>query len=226
MKKRENLKEKVYQVIKSKVLEFELKPGEKILENKIAKEIGVSRTPIREALNKLEQEGLIGFISNKGYFVSDVSSKEIQELFEVREILEVYAIRAAFEAADADDWSLLEQKLLANETSGDPEDPAKARAGFFKESHHFHEELARICGNRTLQQILNSISDKIYRLNWMNIFFLDRSKQSNQEHIEIVRYLKNGHVDEAINATRVHVSNSKENILKLLEKKKNLMFID
>ena len=65
MKKRENLKEKVYSTIKKRILKFELKPGEKIFETEIANDLGVSRTPLREALNKLEQEGLIKTLPNK-----------------------------------------------------------------------------------------------------------------------------------------------------------------
>jgi DNA-binding GntR family transcriptional regulator len=225
IKKRENLRAKVYFELKNSILEFELKPGEKIQETKIAEALGVSRTPIREALNKLEQEGLIKIISNKGYYVSDVTSKEIEELYDVREALEIFAVRAAFKRATKEDWELLEKTLLDNNKYENIKDLERPKGVFFKDSHRFHEEMARISNNHTLQQIMDSISDKIYRLNWMHIF-IDRSKKSNQEHLEIVEHLKKGHVEKAVEATREHIRNSKENILRLLDRKKNFFYID
>jgi DNA-binding GntR family transcriptional regulator len=115
MKKRGNLKEKVYSVIKDRILNFELKPGEKIQESEIVQELGLSRTPIREALNKLEQEGFIKILSNKGYFVSDVTTREIEELYEIREALEILAIRAAVRNSRQEDWVRLEQILLSSD---------------------------------------------------------------------------------------------------------------
>jgi DNA-binding GntR family transcriptional regulator len=225
VKKMENLKDKVYSILKSHILEFDLKPGEKIQETKIAKELNVSRTPIREALNKLEQEGLIRIVPNKGYFVSDVTSKEIEELYDIREVLEIYAVRAAFKTATQKDWKLFEKTLLDGHKYNNIKDLEKPKGVYFKDSHHFHEKMARLSDNHTLQQIMNNISDKIYRLNWMNIF-IDRSKKSNQEHLEIIGHLKAGNVEKAVKATRNHIRNSKENILQLLDRKKNFFYID
>ena len=222
MKKRENLKEKVYSVLKNRILSFELKPGQKIQESEIARELGVSRTPIREALNKLEQEGLIKILSNKGYFVSDVTSKEIEELYEVREAMEILALRAAFRNSHHEDWTRLEQ-ILSNSETGENSD--KSANQLFKNSHRFHEEIARISGNQTLQQMLNTICEKIYRLQWMNIFFIDRGKRSYQEHLEIVKSLKHGKIEEAVAATQRHIRYSREEILHLLKEKKDLLYI-
>jgi DNA-binding GntR family transcriptional regulator len=222
MKKRENLKEKVYWVIKNRILSFELKPGEKIQESEIAQELGVSRTPVREALNKLEQEGLIKIFSNKGYFVSDVTSKEIEELYEIREVLEILAIRSSARHSRQEDWAHLEQILLKNDKDRNSEKPT---GQLFKDSHRFHEEIARISGNRSLQQILNAISEKINRLQWMDIFFIDRAKISRDEHLEILKCLKRGKIEQAVTLTQRHIQHSKKNILHLLNKKKDLLYI-
>jgi len=206
--------------MKNRILGFDLKPGEKIQESEIARELRVSRTPIREALNKLEQEGFIKILSNKGYFVSDITSKEIEELYEIREALEILAMRAAVRNARQEDWAHLEQILLKKE-----KDSEKPKNHLFKDAHKFHEEIARISGNQTLQHMLDTVSDKIYRLHWMDIFFADRGKKSHQEHLEILKRLKQGKVEEAIAATQRHLRHSKESILHLLNRKKDLFYI-
>ena len=169
MKKRVNLKEKVYTEIKAKILNFELKPGQKIYENEIAGTLGVSRTPIREALSTLLQEGFVKTSSIKGYFVSDVTAKEIEELYEIREVLEIYAIRSAMEKSRREDWEEVEREL----TQAEPEKSAdKPMIRLFEESHRFHQAIARICDNETLLQFLNTIADKIARTHCINILFL------------------------------------------------------
>ena len=75
--------------MRKRILCFELKPGERFFETEIAEDLGVSRTPIREALSRLEQEGLIKSLPKRGYAVSDVTAREIEELYEIREALEV-----------------------------------------------------------------------------------------------------------------------------------------
>jgi DNA-binding GntR family transcriptional regulator len=220
MEKRANLKGKVYSALRTRILSFELKPGEKILESDVAQNLGVSRTPIREALNKLEQEGLIRMLPNKGYFVSDVTTKEIEELYEIREALEVLAIRGAARNATAGDWNRLEQLLLSQE--GNDENGTKPT---FMDAHRFHEELIRISGNQTLEQILKTVSVKINRLGWMNVFFVDRATSSYGEHLEILQLLKEGKTDEAVAANQRHIEHSKESILSLLNTKKNLFYI-
>ena len=223
--RRKALREEAYEALRKAILRGRVKPGQRLKEERLASEIGTSRTPIREAFHKLEQEGLIRIVPNKGYFVSDVTSKEIEELYDIREVLEIYAVRAAFKTATQKDWKLFEKTLLDGHKYNNIKDLEKPKGVYFKDSHHFHEKMARLSDNHTLQQIMNNISDKIYRLNWMNIF-IDRSKKSNQEHLEIIGHLKAGNVEKAVKATRNHIRNSKENILQLLDRKKNFFYID
>ncbi len=222
--KKAKLKEKVYSIMKSRILNFELKPGEKFFETEISEKLGVSRTPIREALNRLEHEGLVKSLPNKGYSVSDLTITEIEELFEIREVLEILALRAAAKNARREDWIHLEETVKKKNLHQN-EDLEERHGQSFKEAHEFHQEIARISGKETLKQIIDMISEKIYRFQWMNLFLEDRGMQSRNEHVAIINYLKAGKIDDAVAATQEHIRHSKNNILHLLQKKKDLLYI-
>jgi len=217
MKKRENRKGKVYSVLKGKILYFELKPGERIQERELSQELGVSRTPIREALNRLEQEGFITTFPNRGYFVSDFTHREVEELYDIREVLECFAIQQAVKRGNKKDWDSLDKILL--------DESKKTKDQRFDIGRMFHEEIARISGNRMLQQMLATIFEKIHRARWIDIFFINRADDSFKEHLQILDCLKKGKADKAVPAAQRHIQHAKENILHLLERKKNLLYI-
>ena len=224
MPKRVKLKDRVYTEIKAKILNLDLKPGQKIYENEIAKALGVSRTPVREALSTLLQEGLVKTSAgSKGYIISDVSSKEIEELYEIREVLEELAIRSAMRNAAPADWERIEQLLV----SVDPgEDADESTMQLFEDSHRFHQEIAKISGNNSLLNFLNTIADRMSRTYYLNMLFVDRAKAGHNEHLAILQHIKDGDVEKAISAARHHLHNSKEGLIYLIEKKKNLLYID
>lgn len=225
VQKGEKLRERVYSVLKKRILSFELKPGERFFETEIAEELGVSRTPIHEAINRLEQEGLIKSLPKRGYVVSDVTAREIEELYEIREALEVLALRAAAKVYQRNDWTQFEQ-ILHIRTGQNSECSEKPHSPDFDESHKFHEEVIRISGKETLRQIYNMVSEKINRFQRMELFHADRAGASYKEHIEIVELLKQGKVEEAVIATQGHIRHSKDTILNFLNKKKNLLYIN
>lgn len=224
MPKRVKLKDRVYGEIKAKILNLDLKPGQKIYENEIANALGVSRTPVREAFSTLLQEGLVKTSSgSKGYIISDVSSKEIEELYEIREVLEELAIRSAMKNATPEDWERVERLL----ESVDPgEDADESTMQLFEDSHRFHQEIAKISGNNSLLNFLNAIADKMSRTYYLNMLFLDRAKAGHNEHLRILQYIKDGNVEKAIIAAREHFRASKEGLIHLIEKKKNLLYIN
>ena len=223
MKKRITLKEKVYSEMKASILNFDLKPGQRIYEEEIAARLGVSRTPIREALSTLLQEGLATSSPTKGYFVSDVSSKEIEELYQVREVLEILAIRSAMKKSTVKDWDRVEQVLK----SLDPKNKSdKPTIKLFEDANQFHVEIVKICGNKILQQYLDMTADKIARIHAISMPFLDRAQASHREHLEILEHIKNGDTEKAIAANIEHLRISKEGYLHLIENKKNFFYVD
>lgn len=219
------LKEKVYTTIKTKICNFELKPKEVFFETGISKELGVSRTPIREALNRLEQEGLVSRLPNRGYSVVDITVSEIEELYELRESLEVMALRAAAKKAKKEDWVRLEKEMLKLVVP-QRELTKKEYERFSDIAQAFDQEIARLSGKTTLQKMIDMVTDRVNRFRWMNIFFKDRAEKSRDEHLEIIRHLKEGKLENAVAATRKHIRRSRDNILTLLHRKKDILYID
>jgi DNA-binding GntR family transcriptional regulator len=219
------LNEKAYNTVKKQIFNFELKPKQVFFETDISRKLGVSRTPIREALRKLEQEGLINRLPNRGYSVVDISASEIEELYELREALEIIALTAAAKKAQKQDWVRLEKKLL-KQVAPRQEFSRKEYELYSDAAQEFDREIARLSGKATLQKMVDLITEKVNRFRWMNIFFRDRAEQSRNEHLEILNYLKDGKVENAIAATRKHIQRSRDNILTLLKRKKDLLYID
>ena len=222
MKKGENLKEKVYTLLKNRIIHFELKPGERVQERKLSMEFGASRTPLREALNKLEKEGFIKTLPHKGYFVSEITQGEVVELYKVREALEALAIKEAILKGTQEDWTRLKQILLTEEQDKNSRLNKDWR---FDVGRTFHDEIIHLSKNLTLQQVLKNIYEKIDRIRWVDIFFIDRAEQSLKEHLEILNSLRDGNTEEAIRANQSHIQHSTENLLHLLEKKMSLFYI-
>ena len=219
------LNEKAYNTVKKQIFNFELKPKQVFFETDISRKLGVSRTPIREALRKLEQEGLVNRLPNRGYSVVDISASEIEELYELREALEIIALTAAAKKAQKQDWIRLEKKLL-KQVAPRQEFSKKEFELYSHAAQEFDREIARLSGKATLQKIVDLITGKVNRFRWMNIFFRDRAEQSRNEHLEILNYLKNGKVEDAIVATRQHIGRSRDNILTLLNRKRDVLYID
>jgi DNA-binding GntR family transcriptional regulator len=127
------------------------------------------------------------------------------------------AIQEAAKKGGKEDWVTLD-KILSDESKRTKEER-------FDIGRKFHEEIWRISDNQVLQQMLATIFERIHRARWLDIFFTDRADNSFKEHVQVLNWLKKGKVDKAVGATQWHIKCAKENILRLLERKKNLLYI-
>jgi len=213
----ELLSQKVYRILKTEIVKRNLKPGTKLLEVKIAKQMGVSRTPVREAIRELVAEGFVKMIPNQGVIVSIASIEDTQEVLQIRSVLEGLAARLATKVISGEEIKELEQYIEQMEYYAN-KDNALA---FSKMDVEFHELILNICGNNRLIQIRKNLSDQAHRYRIRSLSIPGRLKHSLKEHQEIVKALKRKDSEQADKLSQKHVENVLKNILTHESKKED-----
>jgi DNA-binding GntR family transcriptional regulator len=202
--------QRAHHYIKEQILNLEYRPGAPLRAQVIADAIKVSRTPVREALSKLELEGLVVRGEGWGYVVKPISVKEALDLYRVREVLDVEAVREVVPLVSVDFLKELKSYLRAAEDL-----MRKHRLDAFRhESRAFYQAIARQTGNVCLQAMLNMLNDQIRLLGAMIAErSMDRPKESLAENRELLRALEVRDSRAAELAVRKHVSQAKETFL-------------
>ena len=205
-------REKTYKAIKQAIISYEVKPGEPLAEEQLATKLGVSRTPVREALKELRKEGLVKMIYRKGAFVAEVLSKDVEEIFLLREILECAAVKIAIPRLKEED--LIEMESLFNSISKDIE--MKNYKNIFNADIKLHSLIVDTAGNRRLSKFLNILNGQVRRMRVLSATAPGRLNESLQEHKDILEALKKRDIDLAEQRLRKHIRNIKNNILEML----------
>jgi DNA-binding GntR family transcriptional regulator len=203
----------VYDVLKERMINQAMKPGAPINDGILSQELGISKTPIREAIQRLEREGFVESIPGKGNFVSHISIQDLRELFEIREMLECEAIKRAATKRDA---QKLEAIRRGFELSGEASQGDSTRR--FRAGEHIHLFIFESVGNQRLLEIYRRLHDHIAR--HRNYFFSDlhegRPEQSYREHLEILNALAEQDPERCERAMRVHLRNSLEYVKSII----------
>lgn len=213
MKKNEikNLTSVAYDVIKSSIINNEIKSGERLSETIIAQTLGMSRTPIREAIKILESEDLLEVHNGVGIFVKQVTIKNIYELFEVRAALECTALRSALENVTTDEIKYIEEKWMS----------LKARTDLGEKIHldeiahwdiELHSLIINKCNNDYLINIMTGIKLKIFRFQRMSAKSLGDENDTINQHLEILKLMKERDIDKLSQVLRIHIKKAGENI--------------
>jgi len=205
----ELLSQKVYRVLKTEIVKGNLEPGNKLLEGKIAEQIGVSRTPIREALKELAAEGFVKISPNQGVVVSNASVEDVQEVLQIRGVLEGLAARLATKMINEEEIKELEKFLKKMEYYTNKNDVLV----FSGMDAEFHELILNICGNNRLIQLRKNFSDQAHRYRIRSLSIPGRLKYSLKEHQEIVKALKRKEAEQADKLSQKHIENVLANIL-------------
>jgi DNA-binding GntR family transcriptional regulator len=213
IRKHPSLKDEAYQRIKTLILSDRLSGGDMLDIDWLASGLGISRTPLREALLMLEQEGLIETIPYKGTFVADVSQKDMEEIYQVREVLEPLAVRLATPVIPDEELKKM-QALFAS--VGDEIERGDFER-YFQSDTRFHDLITRHCGNAVLQQVLEALTDRIYHV---RIFSRNRPgyhmKQSFQEHCLILGAIMERDAAKAERLMGEHIRNAGKRIADLV----------
>lgn len=178
-----------YDAIKRRVLELELAPGASFTEGELASSLGLSKTPVREALLRLRQEGLVEAVARSGYRVTPVTLKRARDVFQLRALLEAEAAAWAAERG-LDLEALVELEQLSRRTY-DPGDRASI-AAFMRQNNLFHVSLARLGGNEVLADVLEHLLEQLERVFHLGLALRPRGEEIVHEHQELLAAVKAG----------------------------------
>ena len=204
------LRDVVFNTLRNAILTGELSPGERLMEIKLADKLGVSRTPIREAIRKLELEGLVVNTPRKGAEVANISAEDLRDVLEVRRSLEVLAISLACEKMTEETLELLHENIDAFKHSID----AKATSDIASVDVSFHDIIYKSTGNNRLIQILNNISEQMYRYRFEYIKNKEAWNRLVEEHMNIYEAIKNRDKELAVKSILLHIDNQERDIRK------------
>lgn len=213
----ELLNQKVYRVLKEAIIKGFLEPGTKLLENKIAEEMHVSRTPVREAMQKLVAEGFVKTTPNQTMVVTEVSPEDVKEVLQIRGVLEGLAASIAAKKINRQEIDELENVVAQMSLQVSREN----LSSYCKVDDEFHDLILNICGNKWIIQIRDNLGSFIYRFRIKSLSVPGRLKYSLEEHQAIMKSLREHDSAEADRLSQVHMENTVINILKNVVKEKD-----
>ncbi len=207
------LRDVVFNTLRQAILKGELKPGERLMEIALAERLGVSRTPIREAMRKLELEGLVVMIPRRGAQVANITEKDLNDVLEVRMALENVAIEKACKLMSEEEMGRL--WLAAKEFERTMAEGNLVRLA--EADVAFHETIYKASDNVRLNQVLNNLREQIYRY---RVEYLKEEETRNvlvKEHEELTRAIRNRDVELAQKISFQHIENQRKAIIQSIE---------
>lgn len=211
------LREIVFETIRNAIISGDIKPGERLMEVQMAEALGVSRTPVREAIRKLELEGLVIMLPRKGAYIADLSVKDLTEVMEIRASLEGLAAGLASVRIDQAEIEELEIKALKFHKSIENDDVEE----LINMDLEFHDAIFRASRNERLIQLNNNLREQVQRFREIYHKKVNKSKETSKEHYEMVEAISRGDLDKAEKLARKHIENAEKSILQLMEGKHN-----
>jgi len=209
-----NLGEQVYKIIKDKIIWHEIKMKERIIDKKLAEELGVSRSMIRQVLTILAKEELLIMIPRNGFYVKEITRKEIEEIYNIRKILEAYATELAVLKIGSRDIAALEE--VFRKAKGDLEkDEVKS---FIETDIELHKLMVDNCGNEYLKKTINEYNDKYAFYRVIDLSRVERAKESYFEHYKIFKAVKEKKIKLSSKLMAEHIENAKRIILDNFER--------
>lgn len=207
------LRDVVFNTLRQAILKGELKPGERLMEIALAERLGVSRTPIREAMRKLELEGLVVMIPRRGAQVANITEKDLNDVLEVRIALENLSIEKACQYMTEEQMDELKAAALKFERSIAGQNPVRLAEA----DEAFHEIIYKASDNRRLKQVLNNLREQIYRY---RVEYLKEEETRNlliQEHQELYNAIQARDVKRAQEIAFCHIENQRQAIIRSIE---------
>lgn len=207
---RQNLAEKAYQAIKEAILRQEIVPGQPLYELPLAERLGISRTPVRAAIARLEREELLKRIPNWGVIVPPVELKDVHDVFELREILEVKALEKAFARVDREQLA-----RFRNSFERMLRDPEVEMADAIRADEEFHMYIAQTGGNRWIIRTLEQVLQRTLMMRAVSTSRVGRPQETFLEHINLIDLWLKGDLDATTTVLKEHILRAKIAVLQM-----------
>jgi DNA-binding GntR family transcriptional regulator len=211
LSRRRTLADQVYEIVRSQILSMELPPGTRLKDSELAETLGISNTPVREALRRLEEAELVETEPRRGAFVKRLSLREVEGLYEVRTALEVLAVRLAAMRADEVLLGKIEEAARLHVSAVQ----RGAVDEFLEYDRRFHGLIAEGAGNPILAHMLISLADRIHIVRRMDLG-RRQDETSGQEHHEVAKALLERDGEGAARLMEHHIREHKGRVLELL----------
>ena len=208
------LRETVCEALREAIRNGVLEPGERLMEVQLADELGISRTPVREAIRKLEQEGYVIMMPRRGTYVSSVSVSDVKEIFEIRSALESLSTELAALRIEPDELEQLRTLLTEIEGHIERKDMDKIVETDIK----FHGLLYQVSRNERLVAIISNLKEQLARYRTLSMSYPGRLKETLEEHRAMVEAIAAGDAEAAREAAERHMEQAEETLLKAMRK--------
>jgi DNA-binding GntR family transcriptional regulator len=202
----------VYRSLRAAIITGKLRPGERIVESQLGRQFGVSKSPGREALKTLQHEGLVDAIPRRGYIVTPITVKQVQDVMHLRLILEREVAAQAARKATPAQIDALRSLVGAPYVPGAPETYSR----FLGQNKLFHMALARITGNARLLEIMDRLLDDLERLFHLGLDVGDRSQMLIREHEELVDAIAAHDAERAMRLTEAQIERARQMIIEAI----------
>jgi len=214
-----NLSARVYDQIKSLILSNEVLPGQKLYHQELSERLGVSRTPVREALTRLAQEGYVSLLPNRGFTCKEIRMQEAEELYDLREALEAFAVERAIENLTNSALDDLRQKM---ELYGRDVQKRFTRERLVYDQD-IHMAIAALTGNEMVQRTLHQVFERIVlKRRTDGLYDPARGLTAHQEHLRLLEAMQSRDIPQAVKIIRAHIREGKKNVLSDLRQKQEL----
>lgn len=203
------LSDRAYERIRHDIISCALAPGTEISEAQLCAHYKLGKAPVRMALNRLAHDGLVRAIPRRGYRVTQITLKDIHDVFELRLMLEPVAARMAVGRVDAQRLRVLDEISRSGYQPGD----AKSTARFLDANKQFHVTIARATGNARLAEAVEQLLDEMTRLLHLGLGLRDRSQEMSREHRTLIKALARGDGDAAERISREQIDAARSMVL-------------
>jgi len=211
----ESIGDKTYTVLKNLIIQSKLSPGMRLKEEVLSSMLELSRTPLREALKRLQDDGWVTRIPGGGVKVSDISQKEVEELYQIREVLEGLMAREATNLLKEDDLSRLEELIQKMEMAAALNDSQLV----IDYGHKFHDIIYEKANNQKCLEILRNVLDHIERYRYLGVDTSPgRRKKAGDEHRQLLNALITGKGNKVEQVMREHIRYGGQAVLESIDK--------